>query len=88
MQHLHTLATALAESDQPDAAAYTIRRGLELEEARSAEELPDYWWHVYGRMAESLGLTDVARAYYEKVGDEEEYRDTRYLVNRRLEQLP
>ena len=88
LQHLHTLATALAESDQPDAAAYTIRRGLELEEARSADELPDYWWHVYGRMAESLGLTDVARAYYEKVGDEEEYRDTRYLVNRRLEQLP
>ncbi len=85
---LHTLATALAEADQPDAAHHLLRRAIQDEQLGPSADLGPEWWYVIGRMAESYGLPDAARRAYQKVPVTEAMNEIRVLCDRRLQQLP
>ncbi len=79
---MHTLATALAEQGRTHEAREVLV--LALDQLDSADELPDVWWYVVGRMAEEYGLVDVAIDAYERVPDGEGPLTTVALARRRL----
>jgi tetratricopeptide (TPR) repeat protein len=84
---LHTLASLYAEVGKT-AEAYRIilqALGTKADESPTASD-----WYVFGRLAESYGLTDSARHYYERVAAPKgtPYPASTYLVARkRLEAL-
>lgn len=68
---LHTLATVLAELDRPLEAKDVILQALDV--TSPAEPASDDWY-VLGRIAESYGETDAARAAYARVEPPEDER--------------
>lgn len=84
---LHTLATALANDEQPDAAGHVLRTLIEQDAIHTADHLPPHWWYVLGRMAQSYGLHDTARAYYARVPDTASFQDVRTFCDRELERM-
>ena len=85
---LHTLATALADADQPEAAWHTLQRALEPLPPRHVADLDLEWWYVIGRVAESYGELALARRYYARVPDTLVLHDVHVLCQRRLAELP
>ena len=85
---LHTLASVYAELDRPTEARQIL---LQAMEARGLEEPETVDWFIWGRIAESYGELDAARAAYTRVEppeDEAEWNTSTYrLVERRLEIL-
>ena len=79
---MHTLATVLAEQGRIQEAREVLV--LALDQLDSAEELPDVWWYVIGRMAEEYALDQVAIDAYERVPDSEGSLTTSVLARRRL----
>lgn len=86
---LHTLASLYAALDRP-AEAYRVI--LQAIEASESHEPGSSDWLVFGRVAETLGLVEQARAYYLRVEPpEDELGDamsTAALAKRRLAALP
>jgi tetratricopeptide (TPR) repeat protein len=82
---LNTLAAVLASTGHPQEARETLRRSLEA----NGEVAPvPADWFVVGRIAEALGLPEVARAAYLKVKPEPEDPTSPFLLaRRRLERL-
>jgi len=84
---LHTLASLYAELGRT-AEAYRIilqALGTKLDESPTSVD-----WYVFGRLAESYGLPDAARHYYERVQPGEAKADptsTYLLARKRLEAL-
>ncbi|MBN1209442.1 MAG: DUF3857 domain-containing protein [Myxococcaceae bacterium] len=62
--YVHTLATLYAELGKGPEARQLLLKSLELQGARGLES---YDWYVVGRIAESYGLLEEARAAYAKV---------------------
>ncbi len=82
---LHTLASVYASAGHPEAAYKTIVKGVDLKPDKTPGEAD---WYVLGRIAEEYGLDDDARAYYRRVGDDEEDGPTTAaLATRRLASL-
>lgn len=84
---LHTLACVLAEAERPLEALQTLVRSMNVG-ASNAPRRHDH--HVLGRIAESYGEIDAARASYEKARSEEskhEPADVAILASRRLQAL-
>jgi tetratricopeptide (TPR) repeat protein len=85
---LHTLASIYAEMGKTAEAYRLILQSLA---ARSDEAPASDDWYVFGRLAESYGLPDVAREYYKRVapptGKESEALSTHALAARRLSAL-
>ncbi len=82
---LHTLASVYAELERP-AEAYRVL----LQSIEAGDHKPDTAdWYVFGRMAETYGLPDQARAYYSRVEKSETLdRVSAFaLVQRRLTAL-
>ena len=65
---LHTLATLYAERGRQADAYRTILKALTLH--NDGEPMP-HDWYVFARIAESLGLPDLAKSYYRKVEPDE-----------------
>jgi tetratricopeptide (TPR) repeat protein len=83
---LHTLASLYAELGRTAEAYRVILQALEAKE----DDAPDAVdWYVFGRLAESYGLPDAARHYYERVEpkDKAEPTSTYRLARRRLDAL-
>jgi tetratricopeptide (TPR) repeat protein len=84
---LHTLASLYADLGRT-AEAYRII--LQALETRPDESPTAGDWYVFGRLAESYGLPDAARRYYEKVGPgagKPEPTSTYQLARKRLDAL-
>ncbi len=62
--YVHTLATLYAELGKGPEARQLLLKSLELQ---GTKELESYDWYVVGRIAESYGLLEEARAAYAKV---------------------
>jgi tetratricopeptide (TPR) repeat protein len=62
--YVHTLATIYAELGKGQEARLLLLKSLELQ---GASALESYDWYVVGRIAESYGLLEEARAAYAKV---------------------
>lgn len=60
---LHTLASVYAELERPAEAYRVLLQSIEAGDHKA--ETSD--WYVFGRMAETYGLPDQARAYYSRV---------------------
>lgn len=85
---LHTLASLYADMGKTAEAYQVILQSL----AAKVDEAPEsHDWYVFGRLAESYGLPDVARGYYKKVtppkSPEDEPMSTHALAARRLAAL-
>ncbi|MFL6193018.1 MAG: DUF3857 domain-containing protein [Thermoanaerobaculia bacterium] len=86
--HLHTLAAIYAETGKAAEAYRVILQSLAArpDEAPSADD-----WYIFGRLAESYGLPDVARKYYKRIppppSPEAELLSTHALAARRLAAL-
>jgi hypothetical protein len=84
---LHTLASLYAEMGRT-AEAYRIilqALGTKLDESPTSVD-----WYVFGRLAESYGLTDAARHYYQRVepgAAKPDAASTYQLARRRLDAL-
>lgn len=61
--YVHTLATIYAELGKAQEARQLLMKSLDLQ---GASMLQAYDWYVVGRIAESNGLTEEARAAYER----------------------
>lgn len=83
---LHTLATIYAEIGKPSEAMQTLKKLLELRPKGQPEEVD---WYVVGRIAETYGLPDAARAAYERVTKPEHISrtSTYHLAQRRLKAM-
>ncbi len=89
---LHTLATVYADLGRPAEAYKVILESLRAgrnEGAGGFATLGPDDWYVFGRLAESYGLPDEARTYYQQVldGGTPQGLDTRLLASRRLAAL-
>jgi tetratricopeptide (TPR) repeat protein len=84
---LHTLASVLAERDAPEEALEILRESLA---ARGDDEAKPDDWYVLGRIAETYGVTEAARAAYARVEKQtpDSPLSTYRLAQRRLGRLP
>jgi hypothetical protein len=82
---LHTLASVYAELERPAEAYRVLLQSLAAGDQKPAP----FDWYVLGRMAESYGLPDQARAYYHRVEKPEDYETVSVftLSERRLAAL-
>ena len=84
---LHTLASLYAEQGRAAEAYRVILQALGTKPDESPGSTD---WYVFGRLAESYGLTDAARRYYERVEagpPKPEPGSTYQLARKRLEAL-
>jgi tetratricopeptide (TPR) repeat protein len=84
---LHTLASLYAEQGR---AAEAYRVILQALGTRPDESPSSVDWYVFGRLAETYGLTDAARRYYERVAagpPKPDPASTYQLARKRLEVL-
>lgn len=85
---LHTLATVYAELGRTEEAMHVIRRSAE-QHLDGTEHPEDFY--VLGRVAEHMGMADVAALYYKLVIDgnkDERAESTVHLARRRLQMIP
>ncbi len=85
LSRLHTLATAHALADHPLEARDALWAAIGA--TGGADALGDEWFLVVGRMAESYGRVDVARAFYRQVTDRGIDLSSFELARRRLDAL-
>ena len=82
---LHTLASLYADTDHPGEAHDVILEALQV----SGDEDPSPAdWFVFGRIAESYGVTDAALAAYARLGSSAESTDsTWHLAQKRMKAI-
>ncbi|HEV7669853.1 MAG TPA: DUF3857 domain-containing protein [Thermoanaerobaculia bacterium] len=66
---LHTLASVYAELERPAEAYRVLLQSLAAGDQKPAP----FDWYVFGRMAETYGLPDLARSYYHRVEKPADY---------------
>ncbi len=83
---LHTLASVYAELNRPTEAYRALVQSVEAGDKKA----DDSDWYVLGRIAETYGLPDQARAYYGRVEKPKEFLGVSAftLAQRRLAGLP